>query len=53
MFKSVLVASDLSDASDQVVGCLAALRSVGVDEVRLLHCLGIRHLEEMEHLFVR
>jgi len=50
MFKTILVATDLSDASDGVVGCLAALRSLGVEEVTLLHCLGIRHLEEMQHL---
>jgi len=50
MFKTILVATDLSDASDRVVGCLAALHSLGVEEVTLLHCLGIRHLEEMQHL---
>jgi nucleotide-binding universal stress UspA family protein len=50
MFKSILVATDLSDASDRVVGCLAALHSLGAEEVTLLHCLGIRHLEEMQHL---
>lgn len=50
MFKTVLVATDLSEASDHVVGCLAPLRALGAEEVTLLHCLGIRHLEEMQHL---
>jgi nucleotide-binding universal stress UspA family protein len=50
MFKTILVATDLSDASDRVVGCLGALHSLGVEDVTLLHCLGIRHLEEMQHL---
>lgn len=50
MFQSVLITTDLSPASDHVVGCLSALRSLGAEEVTLLHCLGIRHLEEMRHL---
>jgi nucleotide-binding universal stress UspA family protein len=50
MFTSVLVATDLSDASDHVVGCLSPLRALGVERVLLVYCLGIRHLVEMEHL---
>lgn len=50
MFKTILVMTDLSEASDRVVGCLGALRSVGAEQVTLLHCLSIRHLEEIQHL---
>lgn len=50
MFKTILVTTDLSRASDHVVGCLSALRALGAEEVTLLHCLGIRHLDELQHL---
>lgn len=50
MFRTILVATDLSEASDHVVGCLSRLRSLGAEEVTLLHCLGIRHFAEMQHL---
>ncbi len=50
MFYSILVATDLSDTSDHVVGCLSPLRALGGERARLVYCLGIRHLVEMEHL---
>jgi len=50
MFTRILVTTDLSEASYHVVNCLGALRLLGAEEVTLLHCLGIRHLEEMQHL---
>lgn len=50
MFTSILVATDLSDASDHVVGCLSPLRALGAERALLVYCLGIRHLVEMEHL---
>jgi len=50
MFKSIMVTTDLSEASDHVVGCLAAFRALGVERVILLHCLGIRHLQDIKHL---
>lgn len=50
MFTTVLVATDLSDASDHVVGCLSPLRALGAERVLLVYCLGLRHLTEMQHL---
>jgi len=50
MFKKILVATDLSAASDSVIGCLKELQTVGAKDVLLLHCLGIRHIEVMKHL---
>ncbi len=50
MFTSVLVATDLSDASDHVVRCLAPLRALGAERALLVYCLGLRHLMEMQHL---
>jgi nucleotide-binding universal stress UspA family protein len=49
MFSKVLFASDLSPASDIVIGCLHGLRQLGTERIILTHALGIRHLEEMKH----
>ena len=50
MFSHVLIASDLSPASDHVLTCMHGLRPLGTTHVTLVHALGIRHLEEMAHL---
>ncbi|WP_059435912.1 universal stress protein [Anaeromyxobacter sp. PSR-1] len=50
MFGTVLLASDLSSASDSVIGCLQGLRSLGTHRVLLVHALGIRHLDGMRHM---
>lgn len=50
MFERIVVASDLSGASDSLLGCLPGLRPLGVEQIFLVHALGIRHLEEMKHL---
>jgi len=49
MFSKVLVASDLSPASDHVIGCLRGLRLLGTERMILTHALGIRHLEVMQY----
>lgn len=49
MFSNVLVASDLSPASDRVIACLHGLRPLGTERIILTHALGIRHLEELKH----
>ncbi|WP_028323938.1 universal stress protein [Desulfatirhabdium butyrativorans] len=48
MFDKIVVATDLSPASDQVLGCLHGLKPLGAREVVLTHALGIRHLEELQ-----
>lgn len=50
MFERTVVASDLSGASDSLLSCLPGLRPLGVEQIFLVHALGIRHLEEMKHL---
>ena len=40
MFNRMVVATDLSPASDAVVGCLGSLRGLGVNSCLLLHCSG-------------
>jgi nucleotide-binding universal stress UspA family protein len=50
MFERTVVATDLSGASDSLLGCLPGLRNLGTEQIFLVHALGIRHLEEMKHL---
>lgn len=49
MFARVLVGDDLSLALEPVLACVGALRHLGTREVILVHALGIRHLDEMQH----
>jgi nucleotide-binding universal stress UspA family protein len=49
MFTTALVATDLSPASDRVIGCLHGLRPLGTEQIILTHALGLRHLDEMRH----
>ncbi len=49
MFGTVLVGTDLSPTMGRILACLPSLRDVGTREVVLVHALGIRHLQEMEH----
>lgn len=42
MFSKALVATDLSEASDHVLGCLPFLRALGTTEVLLVHVIYIR-----------
>jgi len=50
MFKKILVATDLSEASDRIIGCLHGLKPLGAEEAILVHALGIRHLEVMKDM---
>ena len=47
MFKSIVLATDLSKPSDVVIGCLNSLRSLGAERAILVHALGLRHLRDM------
>lgn len=42
MFNKILVATDLSEVSDRVVGCLAGLRRLGAHEALLMYSINIR-----------
>jgi nucleotide-binding universal stress UspA family protein len=50
MFQKILVATDLSEASDHVIGCLHGLKPLGAEEALLVHALGIRYLEDMKDM---
>jgi len=53
MFSKIVVATDLSEASDSVIGCLHGLKSWGALEIILTHALGIRHLDYMKYELAR
>ena len=53
MFNTVLLATDLSKASDCVINCLGGLRALGTEKVILAHALGIKHLESMKYALAR
>jgi hypothetical protein len=42
VFEKILVATDLSDASERVTCSLGEFKTIGTKEVVLLHCLNIR-----------
>jgi nucleotide-binding universal stress UspA family protein len=42
MFKKILVATDLSEISEQIINAIPSLRSIGTEEIVLVHCLNIR-----------
>lgn len=50
MFTKILIASDLSPASDSVITCMKGFKSLGVEEVILLYALGIRHMDSLKNL---
>lgn len=50
MFKKILVASDLSHASDAIISCMNGFRSLGVEEVILFYALGIKYLDSLKYL---
>lgn len=53
MYSKVIIASDLSDASNHVVECVQGLTQFGTREVILFHALGIRHLQDMRYELAR
>lgn len=53
MFNTVLVATDLSEASEQVIHSLHGLTALGTRKVILVHALGLRHLEVLKYELAR
>jgi nucleotide-binding universal stress UspA family protein len=50
MFETIVVATDLSEASDSVIACLHGLRDLGARKVVLAHSVGVKYEEEIAHL---
>ena len=49
MFSKVLIATDLSPASEGVLHCMKGLIPLGTKKAILVHAIGIQHLETMVH----
>jgi len=49
MFNKVLIATDLSPASEGVLHCIKGLIPIGAKKAVLVHAIGIQHLETMAH----
>jgi len=49
MFDTILIATDLSKASDRVLACTRGLIPLGAKTAILVNALGIKPLEEMRH----
>lgn len=48
MFSRILIATDLSDASDKVISCIDGLKQLGTNEAVLFHALRIKHLDYLK-----
>lgn len=53
MFTTIVVATDLSAASDRMIACLPGLKPLGAARVHLVHALGLRHLDTMKYELAR
>jgi nucleotide-binding universal stress UspA family protein len=53
MFETIVVATDLSEASDSVIACLHGLRDFGARKVVLAHSVGVKYEEEIAHLLAQ
>jgi len=53
MFTKIVVATDLSSASDRVIACLRGLKPLGARQAVLVHALGLRHLDIMKYELAR
>ncbi len=49
MFEKVLIATDLSEASNSIVACGAAFKQIGAKQALLCHALGLKHLDELKY----
>jgi len=47
MFKTIVLATDLSPASNALVECVTGLKKLGAKKVFLTYALGIRYLDDM------
>lgn len=50
MFKTIVLATDLSPASNALAACVIGLKRLGVKKVFLTYALGIRYLEDLKYL---
>lgn len=53
MFTKILVATDLSEASDKLISCISGLKQLGTKDVVLFHALRIKHLDYLKFELTR
>jgi len=53
MFSKVMLATDLSEASDKLISCVMGLKQLGAQEVILFHALRIKHLDYLKFDLIR
>ncbi|MHB8087376.1 MAG: universal stress protein [Anaerolineaceae bacterium] len=49
MFKTIIIATDLSPASNVLVECVIGLKMLGVKKVFLTYAMGLRHLDDLQY----
>jgi len=52
MFEKILIATDLSRASDSIVNCGGAFKQLGAENELLCHALGLKYLEDLKYQFL-
>jgi len=50
MFKTIVLATDLSSASNALVDCVIGIKTLGVKKVFLTYAMGIRHLDDIKYI---
>ncbi len=53
MFSKILVATDLSEASDKLISCISGLKQLGAKDAILFHALRIKHLDYLKFELTR
>ncbi len=53
MYSKIIIATDLSEASDHIIECVQDLKKFGTKEAVLFHALGIRYLQDMRYELAR
>lgn len=52
MFKNILIATDLSPASECLIYCAEAFVKLGADKAWLCHALGLKYLEDLKYKII-
>lgn len=52
MFEKILIATDLSAASDSIVNCAEGFKKIGAEKIYLCHALGLKHIEDLKYQMI-
>ncbi len=53
MLKKMLIATDLSGASEAILKCAKGFKRIGAEQVYLCHALGLRYMDSLKHELIR